>query len=487
VPAEESSVVKSSAFHVVRRPDAEPVHPLDDSTGAGKELDNLWQRVESLQRQIRSVQKAPAVDMERALRDSRERLELALGAARIGDWAWEWSCDVVTWSPRFAEIHGLPSDCSGRGLAGFLRAIHPDDRANAKQKLQDARQTTEPFRVTYRVCRTDGRIRWVRCNGRVLTGEDRDPARIHGVCLDVTDTKWAERYRDAEHDNRHLIERAEPILGEIAEALAALPPRLSRQIAPLLGKVQTVVRQVKAISQAMGHEFRRPVGATGSALAAKLDQCEPALATWFREAAFLVNDDAISVSVTYQLQSEPFWANQSVVLEALRNLLSNAVRALETRNRPPYQIILQAQLRLLPELKIKAGLPEYVVVSVADTGNGIPPEIRERIFRGLLADLESDHGRGSRIVRNAMDLHHGLIRVASSEGMGSLVELWFPRLVDPTRRAFRGQLTQYRRIQDEIGAITWMPESVLIDFLNPISHQSPGRGRNFNGSTPRGR
>ena len=70
------------------------------------------------------------------------------------------------------------------------------------------------------------------------------------------------------------------------------------------------------------------------------------------------------------------------------------------------------------------------MLRVGDNGNGIPPEMTERIFQRRL-DGGNGHGLGSQIIRWVMDHHRGLIRFATAEGVGTLIELWFPRLVPP--------------------------------------------------------
>ncbi|CAN5166324.1 hypothetical protein BH24PSE2_BH24PSE2_14460 [soil metagenome] len=76
--------------------------------------------------------------------------------------------------------------------------------------------------------------------------------------------------------------------------------------------------------------------------------------------------------------------------------------------------------------------PDLIRIYVSDTGVGVKPEDRERIFdRFFRADDEqvrsrSGHGLGLSLARDIVNLHHGALRVESEPGQGSrfIVELW---------------------------------------------------------------
>ena len=66
-------------------------------------------------------------------------------------------------------------------------------------------------------------------------------------------------------------------------------------------------------------------------------------------------------------------------------------------------------------------------VVVSDTGNGIPPEIRERLFTDhTISTKVGGTGLGTKIVKNAIDAHHGSIRVESAEGVGTSFHISLP-------------------------------------------------------------
>jgi PAS domain-containing protein len=477
VPVDDTAAAKPTTIHAIRPPEAQPEYAPTFTSSARQETIARLQRVEPLQGRVRTVQQQPESRLEQALANERTRLQLALEAARIGTWDWDANRDLATWSARFAEIHGLPPGrCLGT-LADALREVLPVDRASVQRELDLARNSEAPYCAQYRIQGGDGRIRWVQAWGRVFAKDGGGRSRLHGVCLDISDAKWVDRHKDSHHDERHLIERAEPVLEEITSVIGELSPPASDQLAGGLRKLQTIVRQVKSIHQTVGYDFRQPGREVGSPIGEKLARCDVAARAWFQEAAWLINDSVIEVCSNYQLGIEPFWANPGGVMAALWNLQTNAERSIENRNGPPYRITLAAQVRRLHAPRIKAALPDYIVLAVADSGNGIAPEDRARIFQILREDFSSERGRGTQIIRKIMDEHHGLIRLASSEGIGSLVELWFPRLVDPMKRRLEDQWKPYQRIREDVGPVHWIGEDALFKALDPSTTLSRRRRR----------
>lgn len=73
-------------------------------------------------------------------------------------------------------------------------------------------------------------------------------------------------------------------------------------------------------------------------------------------------------------------------------------------------------------------------VRVTDTGRGMPPEIRERLFSArAMSTKKGGTGLGTKIVKDVMDAHRGTIRVESEVGVGTTFHLRLP--LDPTKSA----------------------------------------------------
>jgi PAS domain S-box-containing protein len=156
------------------------------------------------------------LEAERARRDREYQLAQAQAVARLGSFAWDLTSGEVSWSPELCRILGLdPADCHGT-LDGLLRRVHPDDRAEAAATLRAAATDGSSFRLQVRVLRPTGELRILTGWGNVTRDDHGRPARMLGVCQDVTD--WRQR-------EEQLVE---------AQAQAELSRRLQGGLLPSL-------------------------------------------------------------------------------------------------------------------------------------------------------------------------------------------------------------------------------------------------------------
>lgn len=127
---------------------------------------------------------------EAALRDTAQRLKLALTASHMGVWEWNVVTNEVLWSPECYEILGVVRD--KLTLDVFKALVHPDDLEYVLTALADAIREHRAYRAEFRVVRDDGSIRWVCDHGSVDYDAFGAPVRIVGTVADVTDRKVAE-------------------------------------------------------------------------------------------------------------------------------------------------------------------------------------------------------------------------------------------------------------------------------------------------------
>jgi PAS domain S-box-containing protein len=151
--------------------------------------------------------------VEAALRESDERLNLALSASNsIGTWDWDVANDRVVADARFARLYGVDPQRAKAGapFAEFFARIHEDDLEDVRAKVTASIQTGEAFSSEYRLRQPDGSVRWVIAQGRCQLGADCKPVRFPGVSFDITDRKLAEeRLRELNADlERQVVERS---------------------------------------------------------------------------------------------------------------------------------------------------------------------------------------------------------------------------------------------------------------------------------------
>lgn len=123
-------------------------------------------------------------------------------------------------------------------------------------------------------------------------------------------------------------------------------------------------------------------------------------------------------------------ADKPQMRQLLTHLVKNAAEALEDREG---QITISTRTLLTEgrplifsplDLELPAG--SYVMLEVADTGNGIDEEIRTRIFDPFFSTKFTGRGLGLAAVLGIVRGHHGFIEVESQPGQGSVFRLFFP-------------------------------------------------------------
>ncbi|MFN8636306.1 MAG: ATP-binding protein [Chloroflexota bacterium] len=125
----------------------------------------------------------------------------------------------------------------------------------------------------------------------------------------------------------------------------------------------------------------------------------------------------ITIHVTAELGQVPRIGGQAGELrEALANLILNAVDAMPDGG----------------TLAIRTRLDDAtVVVEVTDTGTGMPPEVRDRIFDPFYTTKgDRGTGLGLAMVQGIVEQHHGEIAVTSEPGQGTTFTMRFPALPD---------------------------------------------------------
>ena len=143
--------------------------------------------------------------VEAELRESQQRLLLALEAGKLGAWELDLHTNRVKWSGLMAPIHGFAPGEFGGTLDEAMARVAPEDRRPMMEKLLQLPSSATPLAMTYRVILPDGGIRWVEGIGKRLPTHLNSPAQVLGVCRDVTERHEAETaLRQAEERFRTL-------------------------------------------------------------------------------------------------------------------------------------------------------------------------------------------------------------------------------------------------------------------------------------------
>ncbi|WP_428561983.1 MAG: PAS domain S-box protein [Solidesulfovibrio sp. DCME] len=131
--------------------------------------------------------------LEAALRESSERLVLALEAAKAGIWEWDTRTNANIWSEQIWALYGRQPNDAPPSAEAWLQSVHPEDRDRAVAIAKAALDSGGDIAFEWRVALPPGQERWLLSIGRPSRDADGRVARYHGIVLDITGRKHAEK------------------------------------------------------------------------------------------------------------------------------------------------------------------------------------------------------------------------------------------------------------------------------------------------------
>ncbi|MEJ2715895.1 MAG: PAS domain S-box protein, partial [Deltaproteobacteria bacterium] len=148
---------------------------------------------------------------EEALRESEQRLQLALEGADLGLWDWNFETGETFFSERSIEMLGYSVDETDHHISDWGRLVHPEDISGIRQSFNAHLEGRTPFYESeHRLRRKSGEWMWNLARAKVVARKpDGTPIRVTGINRDITEQKHAEKaLRESEEFNRRLVETA---------------------------------------------------------------------------------------------------------------------------------------------------------------------------------------------------------------------------------------------------------------------------------------
>jgi PAS domain S-box-containing protein len=149
--------------------------------------------------------------IQETLRETEERLRLALKAADQGTWDYDLDNERIHISTDTARIFGLQTPGLLSRREDWNRYVVEEDRARLQQTVTSALRAGGRFRIEYRIIRAnDGMRRWVLTEGQVVNDAGGRPSRLIGIARDISDQKQvAQALSDSERRYRGLFHSME--------------------------------------------------------------------------------------------------------------------------------------------------------------------------------------------------------------------------------------------------------------------------------------
>jgi len=391
------------------------------------------------------------VQAERALRESRRQLQEAQRLAKIGSWELErpdgrdWAGIRPTWSDELFQIYRLDPRSEPPAFAEFLLYHPPEDRETLRELLDRLFVRGIPFGVDVEFQRSEDEMGYVNLIGQAIRNPAGEITKLYGTVMDVTERKRSEQEilrqnqileeaiaiaQAADTANRAKTEFLANMSHEIRTPMNAIlasgqllqrmmsgqqeSQNLLRILLTNGTRLLTLIDDILDLSRLESRQLRlerRPFDIRADVIAPLSDIFLPRARAKNLELEFHLDPD-----VPRRLYGDDFRLQQ-----VLNNLIGNAIKFTETG---------QIFVTVLRETGSPPGeSPALLHFSIRDTGLGIDPAIRDRLFQPFTqADSSTTRqfggtGLGLTICRRIVELMGGQIGVNSTPGQGST--FWF--------------------------------------------------------------
>jgi PAS domain S-box-containing protein len=348
--------------------------------------------------------------------------------------AGSWACNLVTQeifhsSDENARLYGFDPNQGPIPFDRYYSTILPEDERAIRAKLENAISAGKDYDVEFRIRRADDAIRCLRGIGH--HNPSQEIGEYVGITMDITERKRAEeereRLRQLEADLAHINrvnmmgelaaalahEIKQPIAASITSANALLrwlahdPPDLER-VRAAAGRIEQDGNRAADVINSLQSFYR-----TGTPTERRIIDVKELIG----EMTVLLRGEADrhSVAIHSELEADTpkILANRVQLQQVFMNLMLNAIEAMKDTGGE-----LTIRSRLNPEGR--------VIVSVCDTGVGLPAEFTEQIFDPFHTTKPQGTGMGLTITRSIVESYGGRVWATANQGAGATFHFIIP-------------------------------------------------------------
>jgi PAS domain S-box-containing protein len=372
---------------------------------------------------------------EESLRRSESYLAQAQRLAHIGSWAWEVpSKNALYISEEWYRMYGFDPEYGMPSGEQRLQRVHPEDRARFEAAMDRAIAEKSDYDVEFRILPPHSPGRYIHSLGLPVLGPSGEVLQFTCVSMDITESKQAEE----EHE------------------------RLRQELADLahLNRVSTMGE----LAASLAHEIKQPIGAAvtnADACLRLLDRDQPDIPEAREAALEMVKDARRAADIIDRVRS--LYQKGSSQLDAvdMNEVIGEMVVMLQKEAKRHSVAILTDLAKELPrvmadrvqlqqvllnlmlngmeairdtsgELSITSQLADdgQMLISVTDTGVGLPTENADQIFDPFFTTKNKGTGLGLAITRSIVESHCGRIWATSNRlGRGTTFYFTLPSKV----------------------------------------------------------
>lgn len=361
---------------------------------------------------------------EQDLKESRDRLSLAVKSGNLGVWDWDIKSGTFIWDDSMYVLYDIERNEEEQDYHSFDKLLHPEvyyeDIEEVNQTAEEVLLGDGVLDISFRVSEKNGEVRHITAKGRVQFDKAGKPVRMIGVNIDMTDE--IETKRELEQSNKELESFAyvashdlqEPlrvitsylqIIGDkYADGLEERGTYLMKRIVGASNRMKSLINDLLAYSRIdrRGSRFERT----------DLNELMDVVLT---DSEVLINENNAKVEVG-KLGS--VFCDPGQMRQVFMNLLSNGIKYRKVDVNPIVKISAEPQKNNMVEITFE------------DNGIGIKPEFNERIFE-IFQRLHTQEeyqgtGLGLAITKKIVERHKGKIKVESKFGEGAKFILALP-------------------------------------------------------------
>jgi len=313
---------------------------------------------------------------------------------------------------------------------GWKTAFHPADIAEHVDKWAASLATGKPFENEARVQRADGEYRWFLHRAVPLRDGHGTIVKWYGTAIDIEDRKRAEeerlRLRQLEGDLAHINRVSmmgelaaslahdikQPLTGAVMSADACVrwlrrdPPDMTEAYEAASRIVSNVTRAAEIIDRVQAL-FKR--GAPERELVDVNDIAREMIAL-LRHTA---NRNSISICTELDAGLPATAADRVQLQQVLMNLMLNGIEAMKDAG---------GEL-ILTSSRSEEG---HILISVSDSGIGLPAHEAERIYEAFFTTKPQGTGMGLSISRRIIQSHGGRLWASNNTGRGTTFQFTLP-------------------------------------------------------------